>query len=244
MTEVSPVEIPTGLDLLAVFVGGVAGSLVATRHNFDITGVIFLAVISGLGGGIIRDTLIQRGTPVALTNSDYLIVAFVAAAVGFFFSQRMGRADWVFTVFSALSLGMYTLVGVLKGLEAGLPTLSVLLLGILTTAGGGILLDVFLTRTPETFLPGAPYAVLSLIGGIMVVILDELNASDEWLWWAPVVVVVLLRFVALRFGWRTPVATDLPEHVRSIVPASVPVKIRLPRRGPTPTTREDQIDDN
>jgi uncharacterized membrane protein YeiH len=231
MTEAAPVEIPTGLDLLAVFVGGVAGSLVAARNKFDLTGVIFLAVISGLGGGILRDTLIQRGTPVALTNSDYLIVAFVAAGVGFFFAQRTGRIEWVFTAFSALSLGMYTLVGVLKGLEAGLPTLSVLLLGILTTAGGGILLDVFLTRTPETFLPGAPYAVLSLIGGIMVVILDEVNASDEWLWWVPVAVVVMLRFVALRFGWRTPVATDLPAQVQSLVPsAETPVKIRIPRR--------------
>ena len=112
------------------------GALIAARRDFDITGVIFLAIISGLGGGILRDTLIQRGTPVAFTNSNYLIVAFAAAAIGFFFSQRMGRIDWVFTMFSALSLGLYTLVGVQKGLDAGLPTLSVLMLGIITAAGG------------------------------------------------------------------------------------------------------------
>ena len=88
--EVSPVEIPTEVDLLAVFVAGIAGSLIAARRDFDITGVIFLAVISGLGGGILRDTLIQRGTPVAFTNSSYLVVAFAAASIGFFFSQRLG----------------------------------------------------------------------------------------------------------------------------------------------------------
>ena len=233
--EVSPVEIPTEVDLLAVFVAGIAGSLIAARRDFDITGVIFLAVISGLGGGILRDTLIQRGTPVAFTHSSYLIVAFTAASIGFFFSQRLGSIDWIFTMFSALSLGLYTLVGVLKGLEAGLPTLSVLLLGIITAAGGGILLDVLLTRTPTAFLPGAPYALLSLLGGIMVVCLDALDINEEWLWWLPVVVVVLLRFVGLRFGWQTPVATDLPAQVQTMVPAPhIPTKFRRPRRNRPP----------
>jgi uncharacterized membrane protein YeiH len=227
-TEVAPVEIPVWIDILAVFVAGIAGALIATRHNFDITGVIFLAVIAGLGGGLLRDTLIQRGTPLALTNSNYLIAAFAAAAIGFFFSQRLGRVDWVFTLFSALSLGLYTLVGVLKALEADLPTLSVLLIGILTAAGGGILLDVLLSRTPTAFLPGAPYAVLSLIGGIMVVILDKLDASEEWLWWIPVAVVVLLRFAALRMGWQTPLATDLPRHVQTMVPTSSISRVKLP----------------
>jgi uncharacterized membrane protein YeiH len=230
MGEVAPVEIPTWVDISAVFVAGIAGALIAARRDFDITGIIFLAVISGLGGGLIRDTLIQRGTPVALTNSNYLIAAFAAAAIGFFFSQRLGRIDWVFTTFSALSLGLYTLVGVLKALEADLPTLSVLLIGVLTAAGGGILLDVFLTRTPTAFLPGAPYALLSLLGGIMVVTLDELGASEEWMWWLPVAVVVLSRFAAVRLGWRTPGATDLPQRVGRMVPASTIVStVRIPR---------------
>jgi uncharacterized membrane protein YeiH len=223
-----PVEIPTELDIAAVFVAGIAGALIATRHNFDITGVIFLAIISGLGGGLIRDTLIQRGTPLALTNSNYLIAAFAAAALGFFFSQRLGRVDWVFTLFSALSLGMYTLVGVLKAIDADLPTLSVLLIGILTAAGGGMLLDIFLTRTPTAFLPGAPYALLSLVGGIMVVLLDEFDISNIYAWWLPVFVVVLLRFAALHFGWETPVATDLPSQMRTMVPTQV-ASVRIPR---------------
>ena len=229
--DVSPVEVPTEVDLLAVFVAGIAGALIAARRDFDITGVIFLAVISGLGGGILRDTLIQRGTPVAFTNSNYLIVAFAAAAIGFFFSQRLGRIDWVFTMFSALSLGLYTLVGVQKGLDADLPTLSVLMLGIVTAAGGGILLDVLLTRTPTAFLPGAPYALLSLLGGTMVVCLDALGINEEWLWWMPVLIVVGLRFLALRLGWQTPVATDLPAQVHTMVPTPpIPHHIRLPRR--------------
>jgi uncharacterized membrane protein YeiH len=242
--DVSPVEVPTEVDLLAVFVAGIAGALIAARRDFDITGVIFLAIISGLGGGILRDTLIQRGTPVAFTNSNYLLVAFGAAAIGFFFSQRLGRIDWVFTMFSALSLGLYTLVGVQKGLDAGLPTLSVLMLGVITAAGGGILLDVLLTRTPTAFQPGAPYALLSILGGLMVVALDELDINEEWLWWMPVVVVVGLRFLALRLGWQTPVATDLPAQMQTMVPTQTITRIRLPRRGRSvePIERTDDGD--
>ena len=237
--DITPVEVPTEVDLLAVFVAGIAGALIAARHDFDITGIIFLAIISGLGGGILRDTLIQRGTPVAFTNSSYLIVAFAAAAIGFFFSQRLGRVDWVFTMFSALSLGLYTLVGVQKGLDAGLPTLSVLMLGVITAAGGGILLDVLLTRTPSAFQPGAPYALLSIVGGLMVVCLDAFDINEEWLWWIPVVVVVGLRFLALHYGWQTPVATDLPHQVGTMVPpTSLPRRIRIPRRHQPPMNDE------
>jgi uncharacterized membrane protein YeiH len=242
--DVSPVEVPTEVDLLAVFVAGIAGALIAARRDFDITGVIFLAIISGLGGGILRDTLIQRGTPVAFTNSNYLLVAFAAAAIGFFFSQRLGRIDWVFTMFSALSLGLYTLVGVQKGLDAGLPTLSVLMLGVITAAGGGILLDVLLTTTPSAFQPGAPYALLSILGGLLVVCLDELDINEEWLWWMPVAIVVGLRFLALRLGWQTPVATDLPAQMQTMVPTQTITRIRLPRRGRSvePTERTDDGD--
>jgi uncharacterized membrane protein YeiH len=155
----------------------------------------------------------------------------------------MGRIDWVFTMFSALSLGLYTLVGVQKGLDAGLPTLSVLMLGVITAAGGGILLDVLLTRTPTAFQPGAPYALLSILGGLMVVCLDELDINEEWLWWMPVVIVVGLRFLALRLGWQTPVATDLPAQVQTMVPTpAIPRSIRIPRRRRQPGGEETTHD--
>jgi hypothetical protein len=79
-----------------------------------------------------------------------------------------------------------------------------------------------LARTPEALLPGAPYAVLSVVGGIRVVILHETGTSEEWLWWIPVAVVVLLRFATLRLGWQTPVATDLPSRVGDVVPRAAP----------------------
>jgi uncharacterized membrane protein YeiH len=212
------VEIPLWVDLLAVFAAGVAASILATKREFDITGIILLTIVAALGGGIIRDTLIQRGTPAALQHSSYLLVAFAAAGVGFFFARRAESMDSLLTVVDAASLGLYTLVGVLKGFAADLPIPSVLLVGVLSTTGGGILRDVMMSRTPVILLPGAPYAVLSLIGGLIAVALHEAGATQSWLWWIPVIVVVSLRLMALRFGWQTPLAFDLESRVRSVRP--------------------------
>jgi hypothetical protein len=124
------------------------------------------------------------------------------------------------------------LVGVLKGIQADLPTLSVLLLGVITATGGGMIRDILLTRTPSALLPGAPYALLALVGGIMAVILDATGTNKEWLWWMPVATVVLLRFIALYFGWQTPIATDLPAQVGAMVPEGA---IPQPLRGMRPS---------
>jgi uncharacterized membrane protein YeiH len=220
------VEIPRWIDLLAVFAGALAGSLLATKRDFDIIGIFVLAIVGGLGGGLIRDVLIQRGTPAALDHSSYLIAAFAAGAVGFFFAQQVARVSWAMAGIDAVSLGLYTLVGALVGLKADLPALSVILLGVVTAAGGGLLRDVLLAQTPQILLPGTPYAVLSGIGALMVVILDQFYAAEAWLYWLPVALVVFLRFVALYLGWQTPLATDLPARMQDMV-ATTPISAQL-----------------
>jgi uncharacterized membrane protein YeiH len=228
-TDLGPVEIPLWIDLLAVFVAGVAAALLASRRELDVTGVFFLAIVGALGGGIIRDTLVQRGTPAALDNSSYLVVAVAAAVIGFVFATQIKRVGWALTAIDAMSLGLYTLVGVLKGLEAGLPTMSVMLLGVISAVGGGMLRDVLLARTPEALLPGAPYAILSIVGAVLVVLVNEIGTEDEWLWWLPVAVVVLMRFATLRLGWQTPAAVHVEAQVGAMVPTELPVKVRVPR---------------
>jgi uncharacterized membrane protein YeiH len=218
-TDIGPVEIPLWIDLMAVFVAGLAAALLASKKELDVTGVFFLAIVGALGGGIIRDTLIQRGTPAALDKSSYLITAIIAAIIGFMFATQIRHVRWALTGIDALSLGLYTLVGVLKGLDAGLPTLSVILLGVLSAVGGGMLRDVLLVRTPEALLPGAPYAILSIVGAVLVVVVDQVGTSQEFFWWLPVAIVVLLRFVTLRLGWETPAAARVEAQVGAIVPA-------------------------
>jgi uncharacterized membrane protein YeiH len=220
------VEVPIWVDLLAVFAAGLAASLLATREKLDIVGVVLLTIVAALGGGIIRDTLIQRGTPAALVHSSYVLTACAAALFGFFFSRRIEAWDWALTVVDAAGLGLYTLVGVLKASAAGLPIPSMLLIGVLSTAGGGILRDVLLGQRANILLPGAPYALLSLIGGLIAVILDLTDTSHAWLWWLPVVVVIVLRLTAVRFHWETPTAVDAELRLRTMHPPRIPLTRR------------------
>ena len=119
--DTTPEYIPLWFDLTAVFIGGLGGSLIAIKNHLDPAGVLVITLVSALGGGLLRDVLIQRGAPAALQNPDYLYTAMGAAAVGFLFRRVVTKVDWSFTVVDAAALGVYTLVGMDKGLNAQSP---------------------------------------------------------------------------------------------------------------------------
>ena len=124
--------VPPLVDITAVLVGGLTGSLLAVRKQFDLVGVASLAIVAGLGGGIIRDVLLQHGPPAALQDSRYLVVALIAAGVGFTRSTDVVRISRVLTVVDALNLGIFTIVGAAKALNAGIASVPAAFLGIAT----------------------------------------------------------------------------------------------------------------
>ena len=115
----NPVTVPLYLDLAAVFLGGLSGSLHAVRRGFAITGLVALAVAAGLGGGILRDILLQNGPPVALKNPWYLPTVLVAAGIGFVFGSMMKQVRKPIIVMDAVWLGLYAVVGAQKALAQG-----------------------------------------------------------------------------------------------------------------------------
>ena len=108
---VEPRQVPRGIDLAAVVVGALAGAGRAVREQFDMFGVLPLALVMGLGGGIIRDVLLGL-RPVALTDRAYLPTVVVAASVGLVFARLLHRFSRAFRILDALALGLFTLVGV------------------------------------------------------------------------------------------------------------------------------------
>src|SRR3954466_10804528 len=117
------------IDLTGVFANAVLGGVLARRARLDPVGFAALAIMSGLGGGVIRDTLLQHGTPVALTDYAYLLTAFAAAALSFL--VRVDRRLWQRTwpVVDALALGCWAAAGAQKTLDVGLGWLPAVLLG-------------------------------------------------------------------------------------------------------------------
>jgi uncharacterized membrane protein YeiH len=224
------IRVPAAVDLAAIVVGALTGGLLAAREGFAVSGVLLLALSGGLGGGLIRDVLLARGTPVALTNPAYLPTVAVAAAVTFFFSGWLSRLTGLLVVLDAVTLGFFTVVGAQKAQLAGLPGASVVFIGTVTAIGGAVIRDVLLAQRADVVQPGPYNAVAALLGGVLLTVLQ----GPVGLAPLPVAVVVVafvaaLRVLSVRRGWAAPVAVDLPRRVVARRPA---LRRRRPRRGP------------
>lgn len=162
------------LDLTGVFANALLGGVIARRERLDPVGFAALAVMSGLGGGLIRDTLLQHGTPIALTDPAYLLIAFAGAAVTFLL--RVEGRTWarVWPMADALALGCWAAAGAEKTLDVGLGWLPAILLGTITAVGGGAVRDVVLRRVPGVLGGNTLYATCAVAAsGTLVILYDQ-----------------------------------------------------------------------
>ena len=195
------------LDLAGVFANALLGGAVARRFGFDPVGFAVLAVVSGLGGGLIRDVLLQRGTPIALTDYAYLTTALTGAAVAFLVHFEGRWWDVVFPYVDALALGCWAAVGAQKTLLYGLGWLPAVLLGTVTAVGGGAARDIALGQIPAIFGRNTLYATCALLASGLMVILQRTGQPQAGLIAATLVGAALCLLARWR-GWM------LPEGVR------------------------------
>ncbi len=158
-----------GIDLLGVLLNGVLGGTIARRKRFDLVGFAILAIVSALGGGMLRDTLLQAGPPVALTDPYYLGTALLGAVVAFLLPLRGSWWNRLFLVADGVVLGCWAATGAAKALAAGLGVLPALLLGVTTAVGGGMIRDVVVGETPAIFGGNTLYATSAVFAsGAMI----------------------------------------------------------------------------
>lgn len=194
-------------DLAGVVVAGILGGMVAREMRLDIVGFMALAVMSALGGGMIRDTLLQMGPPVALTNPSYLPCAFAGAIVAFFL--RLSGTWWnrVLVVADAFVLGSWTATGVVKTLEGGFGILPAILMGVITAVGGGMIRDVAVGRIPAIFGGNTLYATASVVAAVPALVLWHMGYPTL----ATVAATLVGGAVAIAarwYRWRLPVNDD------------------------------------
>ena len=191
------------LDLVGIFVFAISGALVAVRKDYDVFGVLVLAAATGLGGGFVRDVLIDATPPAALADWRYLVVPVVAGLVTFAFHGPLTRQERFINVFDAFGLSLFCVTGALKAVEHGLGPVPATLMGVLTAIGGGVIRDLLAGRQPVVFR-GELYATPALLGAAVAVIGREVGVA------IPVVAVVaallcgVLRLLAMWRDWQAP----------------------------------------
>jgi uncharacterized membrane protein YeiH len=193
------------LDLLGVFVFALSGAVLAVEKQLDLFGVFVLAIVTALGGGLIRDVCIGAVPPTALSGSRYLLVALTAGVVGFLGTRHVRRVAGAVLLLDAAGLGLFVATGTGKALDSGLAALPAIVLGVLTGIGGGIVRDVLVSEVP-TVLRRELYAVPAALGAGVVCVGDGLGASAAGTAAVTAAVVFGVRMLGVWRDWHFPVA--------------------------------------
>jgi uncharacterized membrane protein YeiH len=190
-------------DILAAVVFAVSGALVASRKNLDIMGFMWFAVITGVGGGTIRDLILD--VPVFwVQNPAHVAACLVTAVVMHFvaplFESRFKPLLW----FDAFGLALVTVAGTVKASDVGAPALVAIAMGAVTGCVGGIIRDT-LGHVPSVLLGHEIYVTASVLGACTYVGLNAADAGRLPAMIAAFAVTFGVRSLAIRFGWSVPV---------------------------------------
>ncbi|MBR4673771.1 MAG: trimeric intracellular cation channel family protein [Victivallales bacterium] len=196
-------------DLLGTVIFAITGAVSGMRLKLDLLGVIVFGCIVGVGGGIVRDTVIGA-TPVAvLQNEVYLASCIVTGLLVFFLFKRLENHKRVILICDAFGLGVFTALGVAKGNLHGLGPIGMVLCGVMSAVGGGLLRDIMARRIPEVLVNNF-YATASLLGGLAYIILQKLiktgsiKLSDFSCFLITTLLVLVIRLLAIRYNFHLP----------------------------------------
>jgi uncharacterized membrane protein YeiH len=196
--------LPIEFDLAATFLMALTGVWVASRRGYDLVGAFMLAFVTGVGGGLLRDSVFILQVPLVMQDARYLWAVTLAVAVGTLTYRLAERFERLIAYVDALALGVYGVVGVNKALIAGIPPLAALLVGMCNAVGGGLLRDVLVREEPLVFKPGQLYSLAALGGCVLFVVLSHYYGVDtNYAAWISIGTTLLLRLLAIRFNWAT-----------------------------------------
>jgi uncharacterized membrane protein YeiH len=196
-------------DVFAAVVFAVSGALVASRKGMDVMGFVWLAVITGVGGGTVRDLLL--GVPVFWVQNPVYVSACLVTAVAMHVVAPLVESRYrALLWFDAFGLSLVTVAGTVKALDAGAPALVAIVMGVVTGSVGGIIRDT-LGQVPSVVLRHEIYVTASVLGACTYVLLAGFGAGRLVAMIAGLLVTFVVRGLAIRFGWSLPIFRDLTE---------------------------------
>ena len=204
-------EVMFVLELIGAAAFAVSGAMVAIEKKADIFGVLFLAVTTALGGGVIRDVLIGRIPPVMFVSYWYLLISVAAALAVFIdaylrsekYKLHLDKLDAVNNIFDAIGLAVFTVSGMNAAMPVSDNIILVLFVGMCTGVGGGMLRDV-MTNTMPKVLRKRVYAVASLLGGGLYYAMYALGANQLASIGCGMLLIFALRLFATIYKWNLP----------------------------------------
>lgn len=195
------------LDILGTFAFAVSGALVAADKKFDLFGVIIIAFVTAVGGGMLRDVLIDAHPINWIGDLNYLWTILIAVISTFLFKSKILPLYKTHFLFDTVGISVFTLLGLQKGLTFDLHPIVALIMGMISAVFGGVLRDVLTNKIPLIFEKEI-YASACLAGGVTYLILSSFNISEDIIFIIAASVIVTVRLIAVKFHLQLPKIKD------------------------------------
>ncbi|AWG21693.1 hypothetical protein FFWV33_09155 [Flavobacterium faecale] len=191
------------IQIVGVLAFSMSGALTAMNKRMDAFGIFIIAFVTALGGGTLRDVLIGK-TPVSwmedLTYVNLVVAGFFLAII---FRKKLEYLRVSFFLFDTIGLGVFTLIGLEKGINIGLHPVICVAIGTMTACFGGVIRDILCNEIPVIFRKEV-YATICIMGGILFFILRKFNLNEDILYLITSSFIISIRLLAVQFKWALP----------------------------------------
>ncbi len=195
------------LDILGTFAFAISGALTASKKDFDLFGVIIIAFVTAVGGGMIRDVLINYHPINWIGDLNYIWTILIAVFITFLFKSKIEPLSKTMFLFDTIGIAVFTMLGTEKGLNFGLHPFIAGIMGVVSAVFGGVLRDILTQQTPLIFKKEI-YALACFIGAFVFLALHYLNAPHFLQYILTILTVVLIRIIAVKFHLELPKVKD------------------------------------
>lgn len=193
------------LDLVGVAVFAVSGAIAAARKRFDVLGVAVIATVTAIGGGTIRDVLVNRHPVFWIKDPTYLLVTLSAAMLTLFYSRFCKLPRLGLLIADALGLALFTISGAQVAEERNLSGVIVVVMGTITGTAGGLLRDILSAEVPLVIRQSDLYATAAIVGASAYLVFQEVGVERIPAALVGMITVAAVRMAAIWWGLRLPV---------------------------------------
>lgn len=191
------------LDIIGTMAFAMSGALTAMNKKLDPFGIFIIAFVTAVGGGTLRDIMIGR-TPVGwMRDLNYVYVIAIGFILAILFRKKFYKLRTSLFLFDTVGLGVFTLIGLEKGISVGLHPVICIALGTMTACFGGVIRDILCTEIPVIFRREI-YATICILGGIVFFLLRKLDLNNDVLYLTTSLFIISVRLMAVKFKWYLP----------------------------------------
>lgn len=191
------------LDIIGSLAFAISGALTGWHKKLDPFGVFIIAFVTALGGGTLRDVLIGRSPVGWMLDLTYVYVIIFGFVATFVFKARLEKLRISLFLFDTIGLGIFTIIGIEKGIDVGLHPIVCIALGTMTASFGGVIRDILCNEIPVIFRKEI-YATVSISGGVLFFTLNEFSLNTDVLYLITSLFMIVFRLLAVKNKWYLP----------------------------------------